>query len=456
MLRHIRIVEGILPPFDPLVECEAILRALLQLEDSLVEGTPFSSFQSVINKVEGTPFSTHNGIRLAPSYSEEDHLSNLNQVQEEIDLSKVASRLRDGYYEGLIPSTVLSSSIGLLPMPEVADIDISQDALGHPGFASDVRLVFSNCVKRLGTNGPLSKAARTLERRFEAMYRDMILVREAENEEEEAGIKGAVNRMALAGYNCLRVRDKLEIVSWFVEQLMSKPSTRASVELAESIYLEDLEFNSGGEMCAVCQDTKDGDKMLLCDGCDAGYHTYCLKLQEIPSGDWFCEECEDEREVETNPEESQPEQEVRRTRRQVKEAEDAENEALISERGEAEIRQKGRFGHVLRLEPLVTGRGGERYWVFPGHAKLYKESPKGGGWSCMGFTNGDERPGRIAKQIEAALTVWVAKESERKKNAEPLSLYMSEERRTEWLKKPDDGRRTVRDELISIEGIVLL
>lgn len=35
------------------------------------------------------------------------------------------------------------------------------------------------------------------------------------------------------------------------------------------------------------------DQLLLCDGCEAGYHTFCLlpKLQDIPSGDWFCEFC---------------------------------------------------------------------------------------------------------------------------------------------------------------------
>ena len=33
--------------------------------------------------------------------------------------------------------------------------------------------------------------------------------------------------------------------------------------------------------------------MLLCAGCDHGYHTYCLKppLKEVPDGDWFCYDC---------------------------------------------------------------------------------------------------------------------------------------------------------------------
>ncbi len=45
--------------------------------------------------------------------------------------------------------------------------------------------------------------------------------------------------------------------------------------------------------CVVCNRMDDDENMLLCDGCDDGYHIYCCtpKLKEIPDGDWFCEEC---------------------------------------------------------------------------------------------------------------------------------------------------------------------
>ena len=37
----------------------------------------------------------------------------------------------------------------------------------------------------------------------------------------------------------------------------------------------------------------DAEKMLLCDGCDRGFHMYCLKppVKKIPEGDWFCTDC---------------------------------------------------------------------------------------------------------------------------------------------------------------------
>ena len=35
--------------------------------------------------------------------------------------------------------------------------------------------------------------------------------------------------------------------------------------------------------------------MLLCDGCDQGFHTYCLRprLFTVPSGDWYCPDCKE-------------------------------------------------------------------------------------------------------------------------------------------------------------------
>ena len=43
----------------------------------------------------------------------------------------------------------------------------------------------------------------------------------------------------------------------------------------------------------VCKSKDDEDSMLLCDGCDKGYHTYCVvpPIQTVPPGDWFCPKC---------------------------------------------------------------------------------------------------------------------------------------------------------------------
>merc|ERR1712013_129239 len=45
--------------------------------------------------------------------------------------------------------------------------------------------------------------------------------------------------------------------------------------------------------CQVCKSTGDDDAMLLCDGCDHGYHTYCHQppIEDVPEGDWYCPAC---------------------------------------------------------------------------------------------------------------------------------------------------------------------
>jgi [histone H3]-trimethyl-L-lysine4 demethylase len=48
-----------------------------------------------------------------------------------------------------------------------------------------------------------------------------------------------------------------------------------------------------GENCEICGRGDNALSMLLCDGCDTGYHTFCLDppLKVIPKYDWYCTEC---------------------------------------------------------------------------------------------------------------------------------------------------------------------
>lgn len=45
--------------------------------------------------------------------------------------------------------------------------------------------------------------------------------------------------------------------------------------------------------CEICHDPGRPDIMLLCDSCNAGYHTICLTpvLLHVPDGDWICPAC---------------------------------------------------------------------------------------------------------------------------------------------------------------------
>nr|XP_022921301.1 bromodomain adjacent to zinc finger domain protein 2B isoform X3 [Onthophagus taurus] len=52
-------------------------------------------------------------------------------------------------------------------------------------------------------------------------------------------------------------------------------------------------YNSKLSNCQFCNSGDNEDKLLLCDSCDKGYHTYCFKpkMENIPDGDWYCHEC---------------------------------------------------------------------------------------------------------------------------------------------------------------------
>lgn len=46
-------------------------------------------------------------------------------------------------------------------------------------------------------------------------------------------------------------------------------------------------------VCLICNRGDSEENMLLCDGCDDSYHTFCLMppIVEIPKGDWRCPKC---------------------------------------------------------------------------------------------------------------------------------------------------------------------
>jgi len=52
-------------------------------------------------------------------------------------------------------------------------------------------------------------------------------------------------------------------------------------------------FSEAEDPCEICQEHTNPHQMLACDGCDKGFHLFCLTppLKEIPDDDWFCLPC---------------------------------------------------------------------------------------------------------------------------------------------------------------------
>ncbi|KAK5990179.1 PHD and RING finger domain-containing protein [Cladobotryum mycophilum] len=72
------------------------------------------------------------------------------------------------------------------------------------------------------------------------------------------------------------VKDKKQVAEFDVQQW-----------LGENPDEEEEESNP----CPICSSAEREDILLLCDSCDAAYHTHCIGLDYIPEGDWHCMEC---------------------------------------------------------------------------------------------------------------------------------------------------------------------
>ena len=44
-------------------------------------------------------------------------------------------------------------------------------------------------------------------------------------------------------------------------------------------------------ICAICDKGTYPAKLVLCDSCDQGYHTFCYGLEKVPIGEWVCASC---------------------------------------------------------------------------------------------------------------------------------------------------------------------
>ncbi|KAK4940903.1 hypothetical protein LTR10_019056 [Elasticomyces elasticus] len=68
-------------------------------------------------------------------------------------------------------------------------------------------------------------------------------------------------------------------------------------ELDPSIFFEIPEEEDEDQPCQACGEDDNEDVLMYCDGCQKLWHTYCVDLQEVPFGHWFCDNCRAQRDV---------------------------------------------------------------------------------------------------------------------------------------------------------------
>ena len=83
------------------------------------------------------------------------------------------------------------------------------------------------------------------------------------------------------------------LVNW--RQGVRKAKTAAQLAMGFYVLETSIAWHKSimKAFCQLCHSGEDEDSLLLCDGCDKGYHMYCFKpaITALPDGDWYCYEC---------------------------------------------------------------------------------------------------------------------------------------------------------------------
>ncbi|XP_010730368.2 lysine-specific demethylase 5B-B isoform X3 [Larimichthys crocea] len=75
--------------------------------------------------------------------------------------------------------------------------------------------------------------------------------------------------------------------------ILPVPPSPQQGKTAPGISTNTIKYKVDLVVCLVCGSGGEEDRLLLCDGCDDSYHTFCLipPLHDVPKGDWRCPKC---------------------------------------------------------------------------------------------------------------------------------------------------------------------
>ncbi|KAL3677194.1 hypothetical protein R1sor_027142 [Riccia sorocarpa] len=168
-----------------------------------------------------------------------------------------------------------SEGEGLLARPldfRAIDLRLGAGAYGTSpdAFAADIKQIWKNLAEVYDTDSPEASAADELEKLFDSLYKKQVtLFQKGGEQAAKAASEGKTEAQSKDSSQKNATEDK-------------PPGSDKPVKAP----WED-------DSCQVCGIDDDHDNVLLCDGCDAEYHIYCLTppLPEVPDGNWFCNSC---------------------------------------------------------------------------------------------------------------------------------------------------------------------
>eukprot|EP00041_Stephanoeca_diplocostata_P028857 m.835238 g.835238 ORF g.835238 m.835238 type:complete len:1257 (+) comp23453_c0_seq4:506-4276(+) len=124
----------------------------------------------------------------------------------------------------------------------------------------------------------------------------------------------------------------------------SSVTSASQVSLLYELLYESIRWDKSAKniKCKICRRANAEDKLLLCDGCDHGFHMYCLKpkLFTIPEDDWFCKACKPSRTSERDVEvDTSTRSAKRRAAAALRRTGHSEEESDDGESGESAVEQ---------------------------------------------------------------------------------------------------------------------
>jgi len=119
--------------------------------------------------------------------------------------------------------------------------------------------------------------------------------RDYEKKQEEASIPPTVFPNLIENLTKSTVQ-KIQVVAPQPQPLTIPMETSLMPALLPDLGNSPILKSSSTAMNIICEACNKGDseeKLLLCDLCDRGYHTFCLhpRVQHVPRGDWYCNRC---------------------------------------------------------------------------------------------------------------------------------------------------------------------
>ncbi|XP_063112490.1 remodeling and spacing factor 1 isoform X2 [Cavia porcellus] len=115
-----------------------------------------------------------------------------------------------------------------------------------------------------------------------------------ENLQKEKDINSKVKPKGKVRWTGSRSRGKWKYSSNDESEGSDSEKSSAASEEEEEKESEDAILADDDEPCKKCGLPNHPELILLCDSCDSGYHTACLRppLMIIPDGEWFCPPCQ--------------------------------------------------------------------------------------------------------------------------------------------------------------------